>query len=108
MSDDFLDKKLERKMNARHGGPWWYVEGSAPDKHGRMKPFLIGPYVEYEKARAIAESKKFASHEIFSSQYSDLSRVSQIRKAARLQGNASIQDVFERLRHKGVANEETI
>jgi hypothetical protein len=105
--DDFennLDKRLEQKLNSRNRS-FFYISGSAPDRSSRMRSFLLGPYPDYNTANKIAESKKLSSFEIFEQSSSDLGKVSQILKARRLHSGASMADIFERTKHKGVGHE---
>jgi len=102
--DDKLDKRIER-MNSRQRS-FYYISGSASDNKNRMRSFLLGPYSDYEKASSVAESKRLTSFEIFEMSSSDLGKVSQVLKARRLHSGASIGDVFEKLKHKRVGQEE--
>jgi hypothetical protein len=104
--DNVLDKKIEQRVNSR-SHTFYYLVGSAPDKSGRMKSFLLGPYSDYEKATQIAESKRLSSYTVENFSSSDLSRVGQILKARRLHSGASMADIFERVKHKSVG-EDTI
>ena len=105
--DDFdaLDKKLEQKLNSRNR-TFYYLCGSSPDKLGRMKSFLLGPYGDYEQANRVAESKKLTDFSIEVFESSDLSRVGQILKARRLHGGSSMADIFERVKHRNVGQPE--
>jgi hypothetical protein len=108
--DDFeekLDQKLEQRMNSRNR-EYYYLVGSAPDRSGKMKSFLLGPYPDYEKATRVAESKRLTSFSVENFPSSDLSRVGQILKARRLHSGASMADIFERTRHKNVGQADTI
>ena len=102
--DDFdtaLDKKIERRMSSRQHS-WFYISGSAPDKKGRMRGFLLGPYSDYDVASRIVESKRLTSYEIFEDSSSDMSKVSQKLKARKLHGGASMADIFDKVKHTGV------
>ena len=99
--DDFLDKKIEQRMTRRQR-EFWYFQGSAPDNKGRMRSFLLGPYSDSQKANEIIGLKRLASASVFALETSDLGRASQILKARKLQGNSSVADVFDRLKHRNV------
>jgi hypothetical protein len=108
--DDFeekLDQKLEQRMNSRNR-EFWYIQGSSPDLKGRMRSFLLGPYNEYAKADAIANSKRLTSYSIINLETSDLGKASQVIKARRLHSGTDISQIFERTRHKNVGQADTI
>lgn len=105
--DEKLDKKIEQRMNARSNS-FWYLTGSAPDKNGKMRGFLLGPYPDYDTAKNIAERKHLTNWEPFESPSSDLGRTGQILRARKLHGNASFADIFQRNKHKNVGVEDTI
>jgi hypothetical protein len=104
LSDDFLEKKIEQRMTRRQR-EFWYIQGSAPDNKGRMRSFLLGPYSDSQKASEISSSKRLTSSNILCLPTADLGKASQILKARKLQGNSSISDVFDRLKHKGVGQD---
>jgi hypothetical protein len=105
--DDILDRKVEQRMSSRQRS-FFYISGSACDRKGKMRAFLLGPYSDYEKASAIAESKRLTSFEIFEQSSSDLGKVSQILKAQRLHSGTSMAEVFDKLKHKRVGEESSI
>lgn len=105
---DNIDKIIERKQMRRQRGGFWYVSGSAPDRNGRMKQFLLGPFPDIESANNVIERKKLTSATPIEVGSSDLQRAGQIIKAMRLQGNASMQDVFSRVAHKNVGGRDGI
>ncbi len=100
--DDFdIDKRIEKRINARHVGGWWYIRGHGKDNKGRMRPFLYGPYGDYDTAQYNkGRIKGLLAAEIFEHESSDLSRVNQQARANRLKQGESIGDVLERVRHK--------
>jgi len=105
MSDDLdkmLDRKMERRINSR-STEWYYIQGSE-EKNGKMKGFLIGPF-SYEKAQSLMNSKKFSSAEMIALSTTDLSRAGQILKYRRLHGGESIGSVMDRVKHKGIVDE---
>lgn len=106
--DEILDRKVDRKINSKHVGGWWYLVGSAPDKHGRMKGFLLGPYNDYDEASKMAERKHLTHANPVELPTTDLQRAGQILRARRLHGDASFAEIFERQKHKHVGQEETI
>lgn len=103
--EDKLDKRLEQRMNSRQR-EFYYLVGSAPDKSGKMKSFLLGPYSDYEKATQVAESKRLTSFSVENFNSSDLSRVGQILKARRLHGGTPMAEIFERVKHRNVGQAE--
>ena len=105
--EENLDKKLEQKLNSRNRS-FWYLTGSAPDKSGKMRGFLLGPYPDFDTASNVAERKRLTDWQAVESPSSDLSRTGQILRARKLQGSSSFADIFEKNRHKGVGQEETI
>jgi hypothetical protein len=109
MSDiDNLDNMLHQKQMRHQRSDFLYVTGAAPDRNGRMKAFLLGPYADMEEARNIIERKRLSSAEIVTSPSADLARTGQILKARRLHGNASMADVFSRVAHKNVGGRDSI
>jgi hypothetical protein len=94
-----IDKKIEQKLNRRQHA-FFYIQGSAPDKKGRMRGFLLGPYGDSAMATSIASAKRMTSYTVIELETSDLGRASQILKARRLHGNSDISEVFERMKHK--------
>ena len=108
--DDFennLDKRLEQKLNSRNRS-FWYLTGSAADKSGKMRGFLLGPYPDSDTANKVAERKRLTDFLPVELPTSDLGKAGQILRARRLQGNASFADIFEKNRHKHVGAEDTI
>jgi hypothetical protein len=102
--DDILDKKVEQRMNSRNR-EHYYIQGSAEDKHHRMRSFLLGPYSDYAKADAVANSKRLTSYEIINLETSDLGKASQVIKARRLHSGVDMAAIFERTKHTGVGND---
>jgi hypothetical protein len=109
--DDFeekLDKRLEQRMSRRQT-EWWFLTGTAPNKAGQMKGFLLGPYMDYDTANGVIERKRLVGHaEPVLLPTSDLSKAGQIIRARRLHGNASFADIFQRNQHKNVGEADTI
>ena len=106
---DDLDKMMERKMMRRQRGGFWYVTGASPDSKGRMKQFLLGPFPDAETANDVIERKRLVGNATaIEVNTSDLARAGQIIKAMRLQGNASMSEVFNRVAHKNVGGRDAI
>jgi hypothetical protein len=109
MSDiNDIDNMLSRKQMRHQRGDFVYLSGCSPDKNGRQKQFLLGPYTDSEQAREIAERKHLTNYEYFTCASSDLSRAGQMLKAQRLQGRASMQDVLSRVAHKNVGSQDGV
>lgn len=109
MSDiDNIDNMLNQKQMRRQRGSFMYVTGAAPDRNGRMKQFLLGPYADSEEASRVIERKHLTCAEIVESPSADLAKTGQILKARRLHGNASMADVFSRVAHKNVGRQDGI
>lgn len=105
LNDDYLDKRINRKLASSQSEYWW-IHGSEPDKKsGRMRQFLLGAYNSYDEASNMAETKRLTSFTIVNLPTRDMTRAGQLMKARRLQGTASMQDVFQRVAHKNVGNE---
>jgi hypothetical protein len=102
--DNLIDRKLEQRMTRRQRA-FWYIQGSAPDRNGKMRSFLLGPYSDSQKANEIASSKRLSAFSILELDTSDLSRASQILKARKLHSGSDITGVFDRLKHKGVGED---
>jgi hypothetical protein len=102
-----LDKRIEQRLNSRNRS-FFYLTGSAPDRSGKMRGFLLGPYPDFETASKIAERKHLTSWEAFESPSSDLGRTGQILRARKLHGNSSFADIFQKNKHKNVGQEDTI
>jgi len=102
--DEMLDRKFERRMNAR-ASSWYYIYGTESDKKGRPKGFLIGPY-SYEKADSLMKNKKFASATMVELNTSDLGKAGQILRARKLHSGAPMSDIFERVKHRGVVQDD--
>jgi len=104
-----IDKMLDRKMLNRQRSGFWYVSGAAPDAKGRMKQFLLGPFPDAETANDVIERKRLVGNATaIEVNTSDLARAGQIIKAMRLQGNASMSEVFNRVAHKNVGGRDAI
>lgn len=105
LENDYIDNLMDKKMS-RGQKAFWYITGSAEDRHGRMRVFLLGPYGDSNQARGIAESKRLTSFEVVELSTSDLSKAGQVMKARRLKGNSSMSDVFERVQHRNVGGKD--
>jgi hypothetical protein len=109
MSDiDNIDNVLNQKQMRHQRSDFVYLVGSAPDKNGRQKSFMLGPYSDSEQASEIAQRKHLSHYEYFTCPSSDLARANQIWKAQRLHGSASMQDVFSRVAHKNVGQQDGV
>jgi hypothetical protein len=104
-----IDKMLDRKMLNRQRSGFWYVSGASEDSKGRMKQFLLGPFPDADVANDVIERKRLVGKATaIQVNTSDLSRAGQIIKAMRLQGNASMSDIFSRVQHKNVGGRDSI
>lgn len=99
--EDFLNKQFEQKSLARQRS-YWYLSGSAPNKAGIQKPFLLGPYSSSDKAEEIATRKRLTDALPILIPTSDLGKAGQILRARRLHGNSSFAEIFEKMKHKHV------
>jgi len=104
MDDDYIDKAIGRKM-AQTQSEWWWIYGSEVDHNGKMRPFLLGAYEDYETADRIAQSKRLTSFDIVSLGTRSMAHAGQIIRARRVQGNTPMSEVFRRAAHKNVGSE---